>query len=185
MLHSSNVILANLPNICTVHNVRIPFNAWSQHTFVAPWETGVPFYKKDSWMQNSWIIKFHSYTLYIVCCNIYQVFQRSWRKKYEACIYCLNTNTSSEIIPWIQAGSVCTEGDGFAWRSDVGSSSCILCHSVKQEIMSALSGLIRLSWGQRLRPSVKVGQHGISALPWHSLNSAAVRTWRSFRHRLW
>lgn len=39
----------------------------------------------------------------------------------------------------------------------------LLCHSEEREIMSALSGLICLIWGQRLRPSVKVGQCGISA----------------------
>lgn len=39
----------------------------------------------------------------------------------------------------------------------------LLCHSEEREIMSALSGLICLIWGQRLRPSVKVGQRGISA----------------------
>lgn len=79
----------------------------------------------------------------------------------------------------------CQSGSGsvggkkrWCWRK-WGCWEFLLCHSVEQEIMSALSGLICLIWGQRLRPSRKVGQHGISAPQWmqrvFNLNSATQR----------
>lgn len=121
----------------------------------------------------------HLLYLRTVCHNAYKVVEKQRRKADFDLGQNLNSNYFQDLDQGASALKV------MVWRSDVGSASCILCHSVKQEIMSALAGLIRLSWGQRLRPSVKVGQHGISALPLHSVNSAAACTWGSFRHRLW
>lgn len=63
----------------------------------------------------------------------------------------------------IRSGQRGTKGDAVAVER---CREFLLCHSEEREIMSALSGLICLIWGQRLRPSVKVGQRGISARRW-------------------
>lgn len=59
----------------------------------------------------------------------------------------------------------------------------LLCHGEEREIMSALSGLICLIWGQRLRPSLKVGHHGISAWLWAQkiFNLSSATQWAQKR----